>query len=604
MTREEFRKEVLDFTLKNKEDIFSQIKKLGASCDWSRSKFTLDDDIVDLVCDTFQKMYDDGLIYKDKRIVNYCPKHRTTLSDLEVKYLEKESSFYHIKYIDTTSDNYLTVATTRPETIPGDLAVAVNPEDPNLKDWIGKKVYEPFSKREIPVVGDEAAIIGFGTGALKITPSHDPTDFQVGKRHNLGQRQVISTDNKMNDLANELEGLKPIEAREKIIQILKDNNTFIKEEKIKNQISVCYKCETPIEPLVMNQWFIDVHKKIKNLNLSLQEIALKTIKEKEIEIFPSRYEKVYFHWIENLQDWNISRQIYWGIPIPIWYCENDKCPFIVSKTKPEACPHCGSKNLTQETDVFDTWFSSGQWPYTTLKTTNAFEEFYPTSIMETGNDILFFWVARMIMFSKYLTNKVPFEKVLLHGLVRDKDGQKMSKSKGNTQDPIEIVETYGADVLRFSLIMGTTIGEDMSFSQDRLKGARNFINKVYNASKFVLYNIEDFNFEKPELNEKYTIYIEEAKQVIQHEKENLDNLNIPIALENIYKYFWFTFADKIIEELKEDLKDEKLKPQAQYTLYTILKDLIFILHPFIPYVTEYIYELLPNTKEMLIKERF
>ncbi len=596
MTRDEFYKEVWDFTQQNRKNMNVQIKRLGSSCDWSCETFTLDSKIIDTVYDTFNQMYQDGLIYRGNRIVNYCPKHRTALSDLETQYIEEDSFLYYIKYQSTDSNEFLTVATTRPETIPGDLAVAVNPKDQRYKSWIGKKVIEPITRREIIVVPDESVDIEFGTGALKVTPSHDPVDFEIGKKHNLGFLQIIDLDGKLNQNAGPLAGLKPKVAREESIKIMTENGTFIKQEPYKHNVSVCYKCNTPIEPLVIPQWFVSMTDPIKNTKKSLRDLAVDAVKKGEVQFTPKRFEKTFFHWMKELKDWNISRQIYWGIPIPAWF-KNEEI-----KIQKE----CPGEGWIQDSDVFDTWFSSSQWPFATLKANKPedFATYFPTTIMETAYDIIFFWVARMIMMSLYKTNKVPFSKVLFHGLVRDKNHQKMSKSKNNSIDPITICDQYGADVLRWAILYGNKVGDDLVFSDDKAIGARNFVNKVWNASKFVMMNIEDFNHQKPEtLDAKYQKYLDQNIEIVKKYKKYFDKMDITNASTLLYKYFWFTFADKIIEDLKDDVKDEKLKSQAQYVLSTILENNLKMLHPFIPFITEYIWSLLPNRKGLLMIEK-
>ncbi len=605
MEREDFYNEVWKFTQDNKQHMNEQIKRLGGSCDWSRETFTLDPKIVDIVYDTFQKMYDDELIYRGNRIVNYCPKHQTALSDLETQYIEESGSLYYVKYKDADSEEYLTVATTRPETIPGDLAVAVNPKDKRFLSWVGKKVVEPITKRLIPVVADESVDIEFGTGALKVTPNHDAVDFEIGKKHNLGFLQIIGLNGKLNENAGPLSGMKPKAAREEAVKILTTNNTFIKQEPYKHNISVCYKCNTPIEPLVIPQWFIAMQKPIKGTQKSLRDLAVDAVKNGDVQIIPKRFEKIFFHWMKELKDWNISRQIYWGIPIPAWFKEPSSAKATVGEKEIKIQKDCPGTGWTQDTDVFDTWFSSSQWPFATLKANqeNDFETFFPTSVMETGHDILFFWVSRMIMMGLYKTNQVPFKKVLLHGIVRDKNHQKMSKSKGNSIDPITICDQYGADVLRWAMLYGTKVGDDIAFSDDKVIGARNFVNKVWNASKFVMMNLSDFDFSEVKVEGKYEKYIKENDEIVKKYKKHFDKLNITTSSTLLYKYFWFTFADKIIEDLKQDIKNDANKKQAQYVLLYILQNNIKMLHPFIPFVTEYIWSLLPERKNLLIVEK-
>jgi len=617
MSREEFYQEVWNFTQNNRQKMRDQIKRLGGSCDWTREKFTLDSDIIDIVYDTFEKMYHDGIIYRGLRIVNYCPKHKTALSDLETKYVEEDSYLYYIKYVDANKtqinadDNeFIEVATTRPETIPGDLAVAVNPHDKRYKNWIGKKVIEPLTQRVIPVISSKSVDINFGTGALKITPNHDATDFEIGQENNLGFRSLLDLDGKLNENAGPLQGLKPKEAREKAIDLLIQSGAFVKKEPYRHNISVCYKCGTPIEPIVMPQWFVAVTKPIKGSNKSLRDIAVEAVKRKQIQFIPKKFEKIFFHWMKEIKDWNISRQIWWGIPIPAWYHQKEKGKMKNAQEKEsEQEIYIGKKppegtGWVRDTDVFDTWFSSSQWPFATLMgSKDDFKIFYPTDIMETGYDILFFWVARMIMMGLYRTGKIPFEKVLLHGIIRDKNHQKMSKSKGNVINPMDLCDQYGADALRWSLLYGAKIGEDISYSQDKIIGARNFINKVWNASKFVIMNLDDFRGESVKLDSQYNKLIEENKEIIKKYKKYFDKLDITRATDLIYKYFWFRFCDKIIENLKKDLANEQTKKQAQYVLYTILTNNLKMLHPFIPFVTEYIWELLPikQKKDLIIE---
>jgi len=632
MTREEFYQEVWNFTQNNKQHMINQVKRLGGSCDWSREKFTLDSNIIDIVYDTFEQMYKDGLIYRGNRIVNYCPKHKTAFSDLETQYIEEDSYLYYIKYwnadlssqdIDslnnkqtqsnTDNNKYIVVASTRPETIPGDLAVAVNPLDKRYKNWVGKKVIEPITKRAIPIIVSKDVDIEFGTGALKVTPNHDATDFEIGKENNLGFRSILNLDGKLNENAGPLQGLKPREARIKAIQILKENNTFIKQEPYKHNISVCYKCGTPIEPIVMPQWFVAMTKPIKNNKQSLRDIAIAAVRKGDIQFIPKKFEKIFFHWMKEIKDWNISRQIWWGIPIPAWYNKKSNNKKQQTEIKEEQKIYIGKNppkgdGWVQDTDVFDTWFSSSQWPFATLMSSKDtdFDTFYPTDIMETGYDILFFWVSRMIMMGLYKTGKVPFKKVLLHGIIRDKSHQKMSKSKGNIINPMDLCDQYGADALRWSLLYGTKIGDDTAYSEDKIIGARNFINKVWNASKFVIMNLDGFNGEQPtKLNLKYSKLIKENEEIIKKYQKYFDKLELTKTTTLIYKYFWFNFCDKTIENLKQDLNNQKTKPQAQWTLYTILKHNLKMLHPFIPFITEYIWGLLPIPQDSdLIINRF
>jgi len=569
-------KEILEFTLTNKKVMEHQLKKLGASCDWSREKFTLDENIVKIVYETFEKLKKDGLVYKGKRIVNWCPKHRTSLSDVEVKYEDKERPLYYIKYpLADEKDKFITVATTRPETMLGDTAVAVNPKDKRYKDLIGKKVVLPLVKIEIPIIADNEIDKNFGTGAVKVTPAHDPLDFEIGIRNKLEIKQVIGQNGRINELGGAYVGLSSEEARVKILEDLTALNLLKKTENYKSRVSQCYKCGRIIEPIPMdNQWFVKMTAKPKNGKLSLRDSAVKAVKTKKIVFIPKRMEKTFFHWMKNLRDWNISRQINWGIPIP----------------------------GDESGQVFDTWFSSGQWPFATLKTTskNDFKNFYPTDVMETGWDILFFWVARMVMLGIYATGEVPFKTVYLHGLVRDKEKQKMSKSKGNVIDPLGVVDSYGADALRMALVVGNTPGNDPVISEEKIKGYRNFSTKIWNASRFVLMNLEGYKpGAKIVLGAKDKKIIKDFQKQAKEITKEMDNYRFYTASEKIYHYFWHTFCDKIIEEQKPRLYGDNVKEKiaSQHLLIMLLSESLKILHPFMPFITEEIYQQLPLNKK-------
>ncbi len=615
MTREEFFEEVLKYTKENKKVVKKQLKLLGASCDWSREKFTLDKEIVKIVYETFEKLYQDGLIYKDKRIVNYCLKHQTAFSDLEVKYFEEKGKLYYVKYKTVDSDGYITVATTRPETIVGDVAIAVNPLDKRYQNLVGKKVIEPILNRVIPIISDKRVEIEFGTGALKITPAHDPLDFEIGKDHNLEIRETLNFDGRFNHLAGPLEGLRINEAREKAVSILKEKGLLEKEEDYIHEVGHCYKCNSIIEPMIMDQWFVGVTKPYTKKGESLRDLAVRAVKSGKIKIIPKRFEKVFYHWMENLKDWNISRQIWWGIEIPVYYCKeqkNELCKekkgIIVSPFKKvNKCPFCKSTKIEKEKDVLDTWFSSSQWPFATLLTTkkNDFKRFYPTSVMETGWDILFFWVARMIMLGIYRTKKVPFKIVYLHGLVRDKDRQKMSKSKGNVIDPLNVVSVYGSDALRLSLVVGNTAGNDIIISEEKIRGYRNFTNKVYNISRFLLLNVKDFSLQKPRLKKEEKALLNEFNNIKKQVTGHLENYHFSLAIETLYRYIWYRFADKILESMKQRLKENKDRKAAEYMLVSIFKDCLIMLHPFMPFLTEYLWQKLPfKKKNPLIIEKW
>ena len=622
MLRDEFYKAVWEYTQKNRKVVRKQLKQLGASCDWSREKFTLDKDIQKIVYQTLEQLWKDGLLYRGKRIVNYCPKHKTAFSDLEVKYKEEKGELYFVKYRCKDKKNRkksIIIATTRPETIPGDTAIAVNPKDKRYKALVGKIVIEPITQKEIPVISDEAVDIDFGTGALKITPAHDSLDFEIGQRHNLETRETLDFNGYFNKLAGPLVGLNIVKAREISIQILKENGSLVKEKDYTHEVGHCYKCGTIIEPMLMDQWFIAVTKPLPRTKKSLRDLAVEAVKKKKIKIIPKHFEKVFFHWMRNIKDWNISRQIRWGISIPAYYCEDCGKSFIKTgiktgvKTKEKAlyCIYCRSKNIKSDSDVLDTWFSSGQWPFATLLTSKNkkdFKIFYPTDVMETGWDILFFWVARMIMLGIYYTGKIPFKTVYLNGLVRDKDRQKMSKSKGNVIDPLAIIKIYGTDALRMALIIGNTAGSDIIISEEKIRGYRNFANKIWNASRFVLINLKDFDGKKSALTAQDKEILKDLKNIKKKMTHHLNNFHFSLAGELIYHYFWHTFADKVIEEMKNRIRDNKDKKQAQYVLYKILTDSLKMLHPFMPFVTETIWQKIPQyddeRAELLIIEKW
>jgi len=568
-------KEIFDFTLTNKKVMEHQIKKLGASCDWSREKFTLDENIIKVVYETFEKLKKDGLVYKGKRIVNWCTKHQTSLSDVEIKYEERTDPLYFIKY------GPLELATVRLETKFGDTGVAVNPKDKRYKDYIGKEIeIDTISgKTKIKVVADEAVDPTFGTGVVKVTPAHDQVDFDIWQRHMNeipGPIQVINKYGKLNELAGIYNGMKAKEAREKIAEEMAQKGLLDPaktQHDYKHNVALCYKCGSIIEPMLLdNQWFIKMTEKPSSGGLSLRDSAVKAVKSKKIVFIPARMEKVFLHWMKNLRDWNISRQITWGIPIP-----------------------------GDETgQVFDTWFSSGQWPFATLKAgpKGDFEKFYPTDVMETGWDILFFWVARMVMLGTYVTGKVPFKTVYLHGLVRDKEKQKMSKSKGNVIDPLGVMDLYGTDALRMALIVGNTPGSDPVISEDKIKGYRNFATKIWNASRFVLMNLEDYNPKnKIQLSAKDKKTLKEFQKQVKEITKEMESFKFYGASEKIYHYFWHTFCDKIIEEQKPFLhgEDKKKKNASQHLLLTLLSESLKLLHPFMPFITEEIYQQLPTS---------
>ena len=590
--RDTLYKKIWDYVQENKHTMESQVRALGASCDWSRERFTLDPQIVKTVHETFKKLYDDGLVYRGKRVINWCPKHQTSFSELEVKYQERDDKLWYIKYPFVSGKDFIIVATTRPETMLGDTAVAVNPKDKRYKKFIGQKVKLPLTNREIPVVADSAVEMSFGTGAVKITPAHDQTDFEIAGRHNLEILEVIGKTGKMTDLVpQKYRGLKTAETREKIVADLAALGLIKKEEAYKHTVGTCYKCGRTIEPMVSEQWFI----KIK----PLAEKARAAVKRGQTKFVTKKYEKIFFHWMKILRDWNISRQIVWGIRIPAWYCQDCQDITITSGEVPTKCAHCDSKKIEQETDVFDTWFSSAQWPFATLMAgcPNDFKTFYPTTVMETGWDILFFWVARMIMLGIYKTGKVPFEYVYLHGMIRDKDRQKMSKSKGNTIDPLGTVELYGTDAVRLALVFAQTTGNDTILSEEKIRGMRNFVTKVWNASKFVISELEGFKeTKKYKYSKSDAAALNKLKKIIKEVNSDYTNFKFGHAAENLYKFFWHDFCDKILEQCKKRIYEPKSKEDklaAQAVLLEILETSLKLLHPIMPFVTEEIYQNMP-----------
>ncbi|MEK7464592.1 MAG: valine--tRNA ligase [Patescibacteria group bacterium] len=589
MGREELWKEIWDFTQSNKKIMEGQLRKLGTSCDWSREKFTLDPDIISGVYKTFQKLYDDGLAYRDVRVVNWCPKHRTALSDLEVKYVEREDPLYYIKY------GPLTIATVRPETKFGDTALAVNPGDERYKNYIGKTIdaVGVLGPLKFKVISDEAIDPKFGTGVVKVTPAHDATDFEIWQRHKdeiAGPKVVIDEGGRLIGEVGEFKGLKVAEAREKIALKMKEVGILEKiEPNYKHQIATCYKCGSTLEPIPKPQWFI----KMK----PLAEKAIKAVQSGKIKFYPDRSKKVYFHWLKNIKDWNISRQIVWGIRIPAWFRGEE---IFVGEENPPG------EGWVQDPDVFDTWFSSSQWPFLTLGYPKGsdFKKFYPTDVMETGYDILFFWVARMIMMGLYRTGKIPFKSVYLHGLVRDKDRQKMSKSKGNVIDPLGVAEIYGTDAVRMALVVGGTAGNDIVISEEKIRGYRNFSTKIWNASRFVLINNKpEFKKIKTKFSKDDKKNLTDLKKIKSQVTKHLENFEFHLASEKIYHYFWHNFADKIIETSKPRLKSDKVieSATAYKLLETILVESLKMLHPFMPFVTEEIYGNIDvKNKKMLI----
>lgn len=560
---------------KNKKTMESQLKVLGASCDWSRFKFTLDPDIIKVVYSTFKKLSDDGLVYRGERIVNYCIKCGTAYSQLEVDSVEQDDNIYYLDY------GSVTIATTRPETIFADVAIAVNPKDKRFKKLSGLTANIPLINREIPIIEDEHVDIEFGTGALKITPAHDANDFEIGQTHKLPILSVIDLKGKMINCPEKYIGMKTAVAREEVVADLEKAGLLKKTEKVHHTIGTCYRDHSILEPTISTQWFIKVE--------PLSKKVLSAIKSAEVKFTAKKYEKIAIHWLKNLRDWNISRQIVWGMRIPAWVCGKCTKWTITDGLVPERCDHCGHDKLVQDSDTFDTWFSSGQWPFATLQTTKKgdFETFYPTTVTDPSYDILPFWVIRMLMLGIYSTGKVPFKTVLLHGLVRDKDGIKISKSKGNVINPIEMVEKYGTDALRVALIWGVSVENDNSLSEEKINGQKKFANKIWNAARFV----KDFNGSDSNIRvvKSYKKDVLEAVDIIT---KLLNKFKLNEATEIIYKHFWGDFCDKRIEEAKKGLINVK---DLGWGLDIYLR----LLHPFMPFVTEAIWQEMGN-KDLLI----
>ncbi|MBU5439050.1 valine--tRNA ligase [Tissierella sp. MSJ-40] len=598
--REGFLEEAWDWTHKYGGTIKNQLKKLGVSCDWSRDRFTLDEGLSNAVEEVFIKLYEKGLIYRGDRIINWCPNCRTAISDAEVEHEDSEGHIWYIRYPIKDSNDYIAIATTRPETMLGDLAIAVNPEDKRYKDLIGKVAILPLMNREIPIIADEYVEMEFGTGAVKITPSHDPNDFEVGARHELGQCIIMSEDGSINSEGGEYQGLERYEARKKIVEDLDKQGYLIEIKDHQNAVGHCERCNTVVEPLISKQWFVKME--------PLAKPALEAYRKGEVNFIPERFGKIYTNWLENIKDWCISRQLWWGHRLPVYYCD-DCNEIIVSRTKPEKCNKCSSTNLHQDTDTLDTWFSSALWPFSTLgwpEKTEDLEYFFPTDVLITGYDIIFFWVVRMVFSSIEQMGEVPFKDVFLTGLVRDSQGRKMSKSLGNGIDPLEVIDEYGADALRFTLVTGNTPGNDMRFYLERVEANRNFANKLWNATRFVLMNLEEeiieheLNLENLEEEDKWIL--SRLNTVIKDVTENLDRYEIGIAAQKIYDFIWDEYCDWYIEMVKSRLygDDKESKEVAEKVLLAVLKDILKLLHPFMPYITEEIWQHLPKTENPLI----
>ena len=599
--REKFLERVWAWKEKYGSRIVEQQKRMGVSCDWERARFTMDEGCSKAVRETFCNLYEKGLIYKGSRIINWCPHCLTALSDAEVEYADKPGHLWYIRYPLTDGSGDIVVATTRPETMLGDTGVAVNPEDETQKDKIGKTCILPLVGREIPIVGDEYCEIGFGTGAVKMTPAHDPNDFEVGLRHNLEVIRVIADDGTINENGGQYEGLDRYECRKKIVADLEAQGYLVKIEDYSHNVGTCYRCHNDVEPLISAQWFVKM--------APLAKEALRVVNDGTIQFVPDRFAKTYTNWMENVHDWCISRQLWWGHQIPAWYC--DDCGHInVSRTDPTKCENCGCTRLTREEDVLDTWFSSALWPFSTMgwpDKTEALDYWYPTSVMVTGYDIIFFWVARMIFSGMEQMKQHPFDKVLIHGLVRDSQGRKMSKSLGNGIDPLDMVEKYGADALRFNLVTGNSPGNDMRFYEEKCEAMRNFCNKIWNASRFVMMNlsVEDNTLpERLELEDKWILsrFNDTAKAVC----ENLDKYELGVAAAKIYDFIWDDYCDWYIELTKPRLNgdDPAAKEGAERVLLYVLTGFLKLLHPFMPFITEEIYQAIPHSGEAIIVEEY
>ncbi|HNY00063.1 MAG TPA: valine--tRNA ligase [Oscillospiraceae bacterium] len=598
--RDKFLDEVWAWKDKYGDRIVTQLKTLGSSCDWERQRFTMDDTCARAVRETFCDLYEKGLIYKGKRIINWCPHCTTALSDAEVEYVEKDGSFWHIAYPLADGSGAIEIATTRPETLLGDAAVAVNPEDPRYKDLIGKTCILPLVGREIPIVADEHADMSFGTGAVKITPCHDPNDFEVGLRHNLPQYLMLDGEGKITG-GYKWDGMDRYEARKAIVEELREQGYLLSIEPCRHNVGTCYRCHNDVEPLASDQWFVKME--------PLAKEAVRVVEDGEVKFVPDRFTKIYLNWMNNVRDWCISRQLWWGHQIPAWYCAD--CGHVtVSRTDAVECEHCHSKNITRDPDVLDTWFSSALWPFSTLgwpDKTPDLEYFFPTDVLVTGYDIIFFWVARMIFSSCEQMKKPPFHTVLIHGLIRDPQGKKMSKSAGNGVDPIDMIDKYGADALRFNIITGNSPGNDMRFYVERCEAMRNFANKLWNASRFVMMNLTVTGDALPaglELEDRWML--SKLNTLRREVRENLDKYELGIAAQKIYDFIWDTYCDWYIELTKSRLygEDAAAKENAQRVLLYALKDILKLLHPFMPYITEEIWQALPHEGDVLMLEKY
>lgn len=606
--REEFLRRAWEWKDEFGGKIVNQVKKLGASCDWDKERFTMDEGCNKAVTKFFIKLYEEGHIYRGNRIINWCPDCKTTLSDAEVEHEDQEGSFWHIKYPIKDSDEFLEIATTRPETMLGDTGIAVHPEDERYTHLVGKTAILPLVGRELIIVADEYVDKEFGTGAVKMTPAHDPNDFEVGKRHNLEEINVMNDDATMNELAGKYQGMDRYKCRKEIVKDLDEAGYLIKIKKHDHAVGTCYRCHTVIEPRLSLQWFVDMQE--------LAKPAIKVLKDGELGFVPEKFDKTYLQWLENIRDWCISRQLWWGHQIPAYYCQ--ECgEVIVAETSPQKCPKCGCSDIKQDEDVLDTWFSSGIWPFETLgwpEKTEELDYYYPTSVLVTGYDIIFFWIVRMVFSAMFCMNEKPFSHVLVHGLVRDSQGRKMSKSLGNGIDPLEVIDQYGADALRFTLATGNSPGNDMRFYTERVEFARNFNNKLWNASRFVFMNLEDDslleNLTREAVEENFTLadkwIISRANKIVEEVGINMEKFELGMALQKAYDFTWSEYCDWYIEMVKPRLygEDREAKSAALYTLTYVLENVLKLLHPFIPFITEEIYSYLPTVEGYIIRAEY
>ena len=599
--REEFLKRVWEWKQEYGSTIVKQIRSLGASCDWTRERFTLDEGYHEAVLKVFVELYEKGLIYRGERITNWCPNCLTALSDIEVEHEDENGHLWHIKYpVIGEEDTFLTVATTRPETMFGDVAVAVNPNDERYAHLVGKELLLPFVNRHIPIIADEYVDQSFGTGCVKITPAHDPNDFEMGQRHSLESIVVMNPDGTMNAGAGHFVNMPRELARKQVVAELEAQGLLEKVEEHGHSVGHCSRCNTTVEPMVSKQWFVSME--------PLAKPALEVVRDKSIEFVPERFTKTYTNWLESIRDWCISRQLWWGHRIPAWYCQDCGETIVTAETLTE-CPHCHGK-VEQDPDVLDTWFSSALWPFATMgwpDNTEEVKHWYPTSVMVTGYDIIFFWVARMIFMGLEFKEEIPFKHVFIHGLVRDSQGRKMSKSLGNGINPLEVIEEYGADALRFTLVTGNTPGNDMRFYMERVEANRNFANKIWNASKFVLMNLEGFNESFVPSAEDYTLadkwILEEYNKTVTNITNNLDKFELGEAASAVYDFIWNTYCDWYIELAKPRLYNKeggRDRQTAQYLLVSILRHMMELLHPFMPFVTEHIWQHLPHEGESIM----